>query len=170
MKFTTTSSHQPRASRCNKGLFLDRVEKQKGFVYSEARMTKTGEIEFMLRPRRGSRPICGSCGKKGATYDHTSFRRFEFVPLWGVAVFFVSPMRRVDCCRCGVTTERIPRSCGNHQQTFSYRCFWPRGYKYLADSGQMVACPNGPSFLRGTPRQSQSLWTCHPCALATVSA
>jgi hypothetical protein len=97
-------------------------------------MTKAGEIEFMLRPRRGSRPICGSCGKKGATYDHTSFRRFEFVPLWGLAVFFVSPMRRADCCRCGVTTERIPRSCGNHQQTFSYRLFLatrlqvPNGY------------------------------------------
>lgn len=66
---------------------LNRIEKQKGFVYSEARMTKAGEIEFALQPRRGSKPICGSCGKKGATYDHTSLRRFEFVPLWGIAVF-----------------------------------------------------------------------------------
>ncbi len=45
---------------------LNRVEKQKGFVYSEARMTKTGQIEFTLQPRRGSKPICGNCGKKGA--------------------------------------------------------------------------------------------------------
>ncbi len=86
-------------------------------------MTKAGEIEFALQPRQGSKPICGSCGKKGATYDHTSLRRFEFVPLWGIAVFFVYRMRRVDCRACGVTTERIPWSCGKHQQTFSYRLF-----------------------------------------------
>ncbi len=60
---------------------LNRVEKQKGVVYSEARMTKAGEIEFTLRPRRGSKPICGSCGKKGTTYDRTTTRRFEFIPL-----------------------------------------------------------------------------------------
>ena len=87
---------------------LNRVEKHKGFVYSEASMTKGGEIEFTLRPRRGSRPICSSCGRKEATYDHTSLRRFEFVPLWGIAVFFVYRMRRVDCRSCGVTTERVP--------------------------------------------------------------
>jgi transposase len=111
---------------------LNRIEKQKGFVYSEARMTKAGEIEFTLEPRRGSKPICGSCGKKGATYDHTSLRRFEFVPLWGIAVFFVYRMRRVDCRACGVTTERIPWSCGNHQQTFSYRLFLATWAKRLS--------------------------------------
>jgi transposase len=87
---------------------LNRVEKQKGFVYSEARMTKAGEIEFTLRPRRGSKPICGSCGKKGTTYDRTTTRRFEFIPLWAIAVFFVYRMRRVNCRKCGVTTERVP--------------------------------------------------------------
>ena len=111
---------------------LNRIEKQKGFVYSEARMTKAGEIEFALQPRQGSKPICGSCGKKGATYDHTSLRRFEFVPLWGIAVFFVYRMRRVDCRACGVTTERIPWSCGNHQQTFSYRLFLATWAKRLS--------------------------------------
>jgi len=31
---------------------LNRVEKQKGFVHSEARMTEAGQIEFTLQPRR----------------------------------------------------------------------------------------------------------------------
>ena len=48
-------------------------------------MTKDGQIEFTLLPRRGSKTICGDCGKKGATYDHTTTRRFEFVPLWAIA-------------------------------------------------------------------------------------
>ena len=111
---------------------LNRVEKQKGFVYSEARMTKAGQIEFTLRPRRGSKPICGECGKKGATYDHSTMRRFEFVPLWAIAVFFVYRMRRVDCRRCGVTTERVPWACGNNQQTFSYRIFLATWAKRLS--------------------------------------
>jgi len=55
---------------------LKRVEKQNGFVYSEVHMTKAGEIEFTFQPRRGSKPICGDCGKKGATYDHLTTRRF----------------------------------------------------------------------------------------------
>ena len=111
---------------------LNRVEKQKGFVYSEARMTKAGQIEFTLLPRRGSKPICGDCGKKGATYDHTTTRRFEFVPLWAIAVFFVYRMRRVDCRKCGVTTERVPWACGNNQQTFSYRIFLATWAKRLS--------------------------------------
>ena len=111
---------------------LNRVEKQKGFVYSEARMTKTGQIEFTLQPRRGSKPICGDCGKKGATYDHSTTRRFEFVPLWAIAVFFVYTMRRVDCRKCGVTTERVPWACGKNQQTYSYRIFLATWAKRLS--------------------------------------
>ena len=26
-------------------------------------MTKVGEIEYTIRPRRDSKPICGECGK-----------------------------------------------------------------------------------------------------------
>jgi hypothetical protein len=29
-------------------------------------------------------------------------RRFEFVPLWAIRVFFVDTPRRRDCSRCGV--------------------------------------------------------------------
>jgi transposase len=38
----------------------------------------------------------------------------------------------VDCRACGVTTERIPWSCGNHQQTFSYRLFLATWAKRLS--------------------------------------
>ena len=95
-------------------------------------MTKDGQIEFTLLPRRGSKTICGDCGKKGATYDHTTTRRFEFVPLWAIAVFFVYRMRRVDGRKCGVTTERVPWACGNNQQTFSYRIFLATWAKRLS--------------------------------------
>lgn len=66
---------------------LNRVEKQKGFVYSKAPFNENGELEVELCPRRNSKAICSGCGNKGPTYDHTSIRRFQYVPLWGIAVF-----------------------------------------------------------------------------------
>lgn len=102
---------------------LNRVEKQKGFVYSKARFNENGELEVELCPRRNSKAICSGCGNKGPTYDHTSIRRFQYVPLWGIAVFLVYSMRRVNCGECGVTTERVPWACGKTQQTYSFRLF-----------------------------------------------
>ena len=102
---------------------LNRVEKQKGFVYSKASFNKKGELEIEVRPRSNSRAICSGCGKKGSTYDHSSVRQFQFVPLWGIAVFLVYSMRRVNCKECGVTTERVPWACGKNQHTYSFRLF-----------------------------------------------
>ena len=92
-------------------VILNRVEKQKGFVYSYASFTENDELEVELRPRRNSKAICSGCRNKGPTYDQTSIRRFQYVPLWGIAVFLVYSMRRVNCGECGVTTERVPWAC-----------------------------------------------------------
>ena len=108
MRFTTTSVHQPQGSKMQIQTILNRVEKQKGFVYSKASFNKKGELEIQVRPRSNSRAICSGCGKSGSTYDHSSIRQFQFVPLWGIAVFLVYAMRRVNCKECGVTTERVP--------------------------------------------------------------
>jgi hypothetical protein len=43
--------------------------------------------------------------------------RFQFVPLWGMAVIFLYAMRRVDCRRCGVKVERVPWAEGKNQLT-----------------------------------------------------
>jgi len=53
-------------------------------------------------------------------------RRFEFVPLWGLAVFFVYALRRVQCPRCGVRVEAIPWAEGKHQLTTTYAWFLAR--------------------------------------------
>jgi transposase len=59
-------------------------------------------------------------------------RRFEFVPLWGIAVFFLYAMRRVDCPACGVTVERVPWSNGKGELTTTYQWFLARWAKRLA--------------------------------------
>ena len=53
-------------------------------------------------------------------------RRFEFVPLWGLAVFLVYAMRRVACPRCGVKVETVPWAAGKHQLTDTYAWFLAR--------------------------------------------
>jgi len=105
---------------------LNRVEPYKSFVYGKARFVEEAArptIEVEIHPRRNGRPICSGCGKPGPGYDRLSARRFEFVPLWGIAVLFVYAMRRVQCPRCGVKVERVPWCDGKHQLTTSYRWF-----------------------------------------------
>ena len=96
---------------------LNHVESLKSFVYKRERLVITAggstEIEVDIEPRANGRAICSGCGRKRPGYDRLPTRRFEFVPLWNIAVFFVYAMRRVKCPTCGVTVERVPWGEGN---------------------------------------------------------
>jgi transposase len=50
-------------------------------------------------------------------------RRFQFVPLWGLAVFFVYAPRRVECPVCGVKVEALPWATGKHTVTTAFAWF-----------------------------------------------
>jgi len=95
-------------------------------------------LEVEVHARKNGRAICSGCGRPGAGYDRLPERRFEFVPLWGIAVYFVYAMRRVDCPSCGVTVERVPWAVGKCHLTTSYRWFLARWAKRL--SWDEVAC------------------------------
>jgi len=113
---------------------LNRVQKHSSFVYAGARFIE-GEplgLEIELRPRLGSRPRCSGCGKRGPTHDTLSPRRFQFVPFWGILVFFGYAMRRVDCSRCGVKVERVPWAEGKSPITTTYAWFLAGWAKRLA--------------------------------------
>jgi transposase len=104
---------------------LNRVQKHASFVYADARFVEGDpvELEVDIRHRVGSRATCSGCGIRGSTYDTLPSRRFQFVPLWGILVFFVYAMRRVDCSRCGITVERVPWAEGKSPMTTSYAWF-----------------------------------------------
>lgn len=101
-----------------------------GFVYDKARLCPdSGRIEIDVRPRRGSKPVCSGCHQRGTAYDQLSLRRFEFIPVWGLAVLLLYRMRRVDCRACGVRVEELPWAIGKHQLTKAYMMFlahWAR--------------------------------------------
>ncbi len=78
---------------------LNRVQKYQSFVYTDVKLNEETQLtlEVTLEPRRNSRPICSGCGCKRPGYDTLPTRRFEFIPFWGILVFFLYAMRRVQC-------------------------------------------------------------------------
>jgi hypothetical protein len=57
-----------------------------------------------------SAAICSGCHRPAPGYDNLPERRFEFIPFWGLLVFFLYSMRRVQCRSCGVVVEEVPWS------------------------------------------------------------
>ncbi len=105
---------------------LNRVEHFKSFVYGKARWaddTERPTLEIEIEARRNGRPICSGCGRQRPGYDRLPERHFEYVPLWGIAVYFVYAMRRVNCPTCGVKVEQVPWCDGKNQLTTTYRWF-----------------------------------------------
>lgn len=90
---------------------LNQVQLHHGFVDGSVKLQqqeKRPVLEVEIRPRKNSRPVCSVCGIPGPGYDTLPVRRFKFVPLWGIAVFFVYAMRHVECPSCGIKVERFP--------------------------------------------------------------
>jgi transposase len=114
---------------------LNRVARYKSFVYGKAQWAEDAArptIEVRIEARANGRPVCSGCGRPGPGYDRLPERRFEFVPLWQIAVFFVYAMRRVDCPQCGVTVERVPWAEGKCTLTTPFRWFLARWAKRLS--------------------------------------
>jgi transposase len=126
---------------------LNSIEKYKGFVYGEVRWGKSKRskwLEVPIASRRNSKAICSGCQQKRPGYDQLAERRFEYVPLWGIAVFLVYALRRVDCPQCGVVVEQVPWASGKCRMTNSYRLFLATWAKRL--SWQEVATVFGTSW------------------------
>jgi len=111
---------------------LNRCHPIKAFIYETARFVGQ-QIYVEVRPRRGSQGKCGECGCAGSTYDTARTPRyFEFIPLWGFAVFLVYCMRRINCPTCGIRTEQVPWADGKNQCCNVYRLFLARWARRLS--------------------------------------
>ena len=99
---------------------LNQVQKYRGFVYDDGRfLEERGKlvIEFVITARSNGWLTCPSCAQRRPGYDTRESRRFEFVPVWGVPVFFRYAMRRVDCRDCGILVEEVPWAQGKRRLT-----------------------------------------------------
>jgi transposase len=70
--------------------------------------------------------------QKRPGYDVLATRWFAFVPLWGLPVFLLYAMRRVDCHRCGVTVEAVPWASGKMHTTHAFTWFLASWAKVLS--------------------------------------
>jgi len=121
---------------------LNLLERHKSFVYQEARWADPQtqqELEIPIRPRANSRPICSGCGKPAPGYDRLPERRFQYVPLWQIPVYFVYAMRRVECPDCNVKVEQVPWCDGKSQLTKTFRWFLAGWARRLSWKGVAVA-------------------------------
>ncbi len=105
----------------------------KSFVYSkdsieEVKDAKAYVVEIQVR--KNGLAKCSGCEQPMPVYDRQKVSRlFEFVPLWGMNVYFRYRMRRVSCSKCGVKIESIPWADGKSHLTKPYQIFlakWAR--------------------------------------------
>jgi transposase len=114
---------------------LKRVLPLKGFCYRWARWVETdgGAIEIGLEPRKGAHACCGHCRRPAPGYDLTrGVRRWQFISLWAITVFFVYRPRRVECRRCGVHVEHLPWATGKLRLCDALRIFLAQWARHLS--------------------------------------
>ena len=113
-------------TRLNVKTILNRVQPFPGFVYGSVQLLGsacTQRIEVKVRSRAGSRGRCSSCRKPCPGYDTLPERRWKFVPLWAIPVFFLYAERRVECSEHGVIVEHIPWSAGKSPVSITLMIF-----------------------------------------------
>lgn len=114
---------------------LNKIHPVKGFVYTEVRWATLEDglgLEVDVRARSGTRAVCSGCDTPRPGYDTLAPRRFAFVPLWGILVWLVYAMRRVQCPNCGIKVERVPWAEGKHQLCTCYIWFLARWARRLS--------------------------------------
>lgn len=123
---------------------LNRVEPLKGFVYESSRISavpggrsgsgspRAPSIEICLRAHESRLGKCSQCLDPAPGYDRLAERRFQFVPLWGIATWFVYAPRRLECGRCGIHVEHLPWALGKRPVTQSFAWFLASWAKLLS--------------------------------------
>ena len=114
---------------------LNHIEKHKSFVYTNIGSEKIYGKEAIvvdLKSRKNGKGICKTCKATCAGYDSLSARLYEYVPLWGIPVYFRYSPRRVTCPNHGIHVESVPWSDDNDQMTRSYKIFLAQWAKKLS--------------------------------------
>jgi transposase len=120
---------------------LNHVERLEGFVYESSELSKplggrfkvsAPRVEIRLRPHQRQLGKCSQCQAPAPGYDRLPERRFQFVPLWGMAAYFIYAPRRLECSRCGIHVEHLPWALGKRPVTLSFAWFLASWAKLLS--------------------------------------
>jgi transposase len=114
---------------------LRHVQELVGFVVESVRFERRGRgpaIVARLAPDPRRKRRCSCCGKPGRVHDVLPERRWQFVPLWGVAVWLCYAPRRVICPEGGPTVEAMPWNIGKRPYARAYMLFLARWARRLS--------------------------------------
>ena len=121
---------------------LNKVYPLKSFVYKDCRFSDSEEgleLEIAIKPRKNGKKLCGKCQQECPGYDTQESRRFQFIYLWAIAVFFVYAPRRVACPKCGVVVEHMPWANGKSSLTIPLQLFlahWAKKFSWVEVSNE----------------------------------
>lgn len=85
-----------------------------------------------ILPRKNGRKLCNECKRVCKGYDTLKSRLFQFIPLWGIPLFFRYARRRVDCLQHGIIVEFIPWAEGKSHLTTAFKIYLSQWAKYLS--------------------------------------
>lgn len=70
---------------------LNRIEKFKSFVYGECcfeEIDNTPSLIVDVAARKNAKGLCPECHESSPSYDKQPLRRYQYVPLWNIPVYF----------------------------------------------------------------------------------
>ena len=115
---------------------LNHCYKFRSFIYQNVHLSTdfigNPIIIIDIEPRANGKKLCGKCQKPCPGYDRLKPRKFKFVPLWGLPVFFSYARRRVNCPIHGVVAEYIPWAEGKSHLTNVFKLFLSFWAKHLS--------------------------------------
>lgn len=120
---------------------LNRIEKFKSFVYGDCSFEQIGNRSSLIVEvvaRRNAKGLCPECHKLSPSYDKQPLRRYQYVPIWNIPVYFAYAPRRINCKAHGVRVELLPWCNGKEQITKSYQLFLAHWAKRLSWSETAV--------------------------------
>jgi len=115
---------------------LNHCQKFNSFVYLNAHFEKNQIADPVLiieiEARKNGKKLCSVCKIQCKGYDRLNARRFMFIPVWGIPVYFRYARRRVSCPIHGVVVEYIPWAEGKSHLTNTFKIYLSQWAKYLS--------------------------------------
>lgn len=114
---------------------LNKCHKFNSFVFENVFFVKYNLqeiIKITIVPRKNSKAICSNCNQTASLYDKLTERYFEFIPIWGIPVYFCYLMRRVNCRTCGIKIEQVPWAKGKYTLTTTYMHYLSSWARHLS--------------------------------------
>ena len=114
---------------------LNHCHKFNSFVFTKVSLVENDHSESIIvniTARKNGKKLCSKCKRVCKGYDRMSSRLYQFVPLWGIVVYFRYARRRVQCPIHGIVAEYIPWAEGKNHLTTTFKIYLAQWAQHLS--------------------------------------